>query len=510
MGAGRKNLIAGHVAIAWMALGTIVRLFLAAVVPLGNDEVYYWDWGRDPKLSYFDHPPGVSWLSAGAQQIFGAATGGLQARGLVPVFHFATSLLLFKVYLKLSVGRRTRTSDLTFLAFTQLIPAFGIGGFLLLPDAGLLLFATAGLLIALSLVSRPDTPRLGSGLAIGLTAGFAGLFKYHAAPIFAGILLALASTRNWRFIQAKSFWPIVVLTGVTVTLPVWIWNYQHEMSSFAFQASRGISGAHVDLPRAFRTLFAELILLTPGFFGLLIVTLGSLWRHKNQTSDRIVLWACLPLLALIHLTMTYKEVLPHWGLPAFWLLIPEAAILAGQNWSSRKLHLHLAIAGFITGSIITVAAVPIFRNKLVARANGYPGALGELTFWPDFFDSPDVIELRGNVETNLKLKNTGRPIPPGCPTEPILASFRWFTVAHIAWSLPDHPVVRSFEAGKKYYYYDRDRDASSKGCAVFALGEKAHANKDQVHSLMDVQMSGEMIDARYVDRPVSWFGGYLK
>ncbi|NBQ53075.1 MAG: hypothetical protein EBU49_05785, partial [Proteobacteria bacterium] len=447
MGAGRKNLISGRGAVAWMAIGAIVRLFLAAAVPLGNDEVYYWDWGRNPKLSYFDHPPGVSWLSAAAQQIFGESTGGLQARGLAPLFHFASSLLLFKIYIQLSVGRRTRASDLAFLALTQLIPAFGIGGFLLLPDAGLLLFSTAGLLLALELASRSHPPKLLHGLALGLVAGFAGLFKYHAAPIFGGILLAIASANNWRFLRAKSFWAVTTLTGMTVTLPVWVWNYQHEMSSFAFQASRGISGAHLDLLRAFRTLSGELIFLTPGFAALLILTIGRLWHHRSRTPERVVLWSCLPLLVLIHLTMTYKEVLPHWGLPAFWLLIPEAAILAGQNWSPRKLDLHLTIAGIITGCIITATAVPIFRNKLVTRTNGYPGALGELTFWPDFFRSSQANELRNKVETSLKINSSIRSIPPECPPDPILASFRWFTVAHMAWSIPGHPLVRSFEAG---------------------------------------------------------------
>ncbi len=516
METGRKNLIAGHIAIAWMAAGAIARLFLAAVTPLGNDEVYYWDWGRDPKLSYFDHPPGVSWLSAAAQQIFGEATGGLQARGLVPFLHFFSSLLLFKIYLQLSVGRRTRTSDLAFLAMTQLIPAFGIGGFLLLPDAGLLLFSTAGLFIALELANRPGAPETSgtpgplNGLGIGLVAGLAGLFKYHAAPIFGGILFALASAKNWRLIHAKLFWVVTFLTGITVTLPVWIWNYQHEMSSFAFQASRGISGAHLDLPRALRTLAGELILLTPGFFGLLLVTLGNLWRYRSRACERVILWGCLPLLALIHLTMTYKEVLPHWGLPAFWLLIPEAAILAGQNWTQKKIRVHLAIAGIITGCIITFTAVPIFRNALVARTNGYPGALGELTFWPDFFRSPETIELPGKVATNLKLNDSARLIAPGCPPKIIFASFRWFTVAHMAWSIPDHPMVRSFEVGRKYYYYDRDVNASGSGCPVIALGEKAHANQDEVQRLMDVQMRGEIVDARYLDRPVSWFAGFLK
>ena len=40
------------------------RYWAAATVPLGNDEVYYWDWARDLQWSYFDHPGGVAWIAA--------------------------------------------------------------------------------------------------------------------------------------------------------------------------------------------------------------------------------------------------------------------------------------------------------------------------------------------------------------------------------------------------------------------------------------------------------------
>ena len=499
-----------QLAIALMAISAAFRLFFAAVIPRGHDEVYYWDWGRDPRLSYFDHPPGVSWLSAGAQQIFGESTGGLQARGLVPLLHFVSSLILFKIYIDLAGSRRTQTGDATFIAITQLVPAFGIGGLLLLPDAGLLLFSSAGLFITLAIARRPGSLGLLYALGSGLIAGLAGLFKYHAAPIFGGMFLGLAAAKNWRVMQSKAFWTTIILTGLTVTLPVWIWNMQHGMASLSFQANRGISGAEIDLPRALRTLIGESLFLTPGFFGLLILSITKLWRHRTEIPQRIMLWASLPLLALIHLTMLYKEVLPHWGLPAFWLLIPEAAVLAGQTWSSKKLRLHLLFAATITAVILTVTAIPSVRTQLVTRTNGYPGALGEFTFWNDFSKSPQLRDLRERLSTILNQRKILSPIPADCPAAPIIASFRWFTTAQLAWSLPDKPMVRSFEPGKKYYYYDRDDGAPGKGCPILAIGEKAHVEPNEIQTRMDVLLSGDIVDERYLDRPISWWLGYLK
>ena len=117
---------------------TMVRMILAAAIPPGNDEVYYWDWGRDLKWSYFDHPPGVSWLAAGSSAIFPADFFGtrlsLAVRGLTPLVHLCASLLLYSIYKRIAAGRRSRKSDLAFIAMSQLTPAFGLGGFFLLPD----------------------------------------------------------------------------------------------------------------------------------------------------------------------------------------------------------------------------------------------------------------------------------------------------------------------------------------------------------------------------------------
>ena len=43
-------------------LSLIIRVFLAAFLEFGNDEVYYWTYALYPDLSHFDHPPMVGFL----------------------------------------------------------------------------------------------------------------------------------------------------------------------------------------------------------------------------------------------------------------------------------------------------------------------------------------------------------------------------------------------------------------------------------------------------------------
>jgi hypothetical protein len=45
--------------IFWISL--ILKLALAAVIPLTNDEAYYWVWAQHMQWSFYDHPPFVAW-----------------------------------------------------------------------------------------------------------------------------------------------------------------------------------------------------------------------------------------------------------------------------------------------------------------------------------------------------------------------------------------------------------------------------------------------------------------
>src|SRR5882724_6789339 len=46
-----------------ISVTTLVRLFLASQLELGNDEVYYWTYALYPDWSHFDHPPMVGIMS---------------------------------------------------------------------------------------------------------------------------------------------------------------------------------------------------------------------------------------------------------------------------------------------------------------------------------------------------------------------------------------------------------------------------------------------------------------
>jgi hypothetical protein len=53
-----------------------LKLILALIVPLALDEYYYFLWGNQLSLSYYDHPPLVGWLMFFSQPLKHLAEGG--------------------------------------------------------------------------------------------------------------------------------------------------------------------------------------------------------------------------------------------------------------------------------------------------------------------------------------------------------------------------------------------------------------------------------------------------
>jgi len=71
-------------AIFWLIAGfTLLRLLMAATVPLLPQEAYYWAWSRFPDLSYFDHPPLASYMIWLTTAVVGSTVFGVKLAAVV-------------------------------------------------------------------------------------------------------------------------------------------------------------------------------------------------------------------------------------------------------------------------------------------------------------------------------------------------------------------------------------------------------------------------------------------
>ena len=336
----------------WLALAgvTLVRLAVAAALPLSPDEAYYWVFSRALAPGYLDHPPMVAlWIRAGTWIAGDGATG---VRLLAPFSAGIGSVLLADAAERLLPGRQAGFRAAMLLNATLLL---GVGAVTMTPDTPLIFFWTA----TLWALARVTT---GGGkwfVVAGAMLGFALVSKYTA--VFAGLgaglwLMLTPAMRPW--LSRPAPWIGAVLAGIIFAPVVW-WNAEHGWASFLKQGGRA---GDLSPGRAIRFV-AELIgsqvgLATPLVFLFLAMGAGLAVRLAWRTRDPA--WTLLAAMtwpaALLFAEHTLGDrVQGNW--PA--ILYPTVAIAAagldGAFW--RRLFCPALALGFSITAIVYLQGV---------------------------------------------------------------------------------------------------------------------------------------------------------
>jgi len=305
-----------------------LRLALAALMPPGYDEVYYFFYGRHIDLSFFDHPLAVgvwSWLG----QRLGSSVLALR---LPSVLSYTLALGLLAQATARWFGA---TARLWLLLLGNLCPLVLIcGGVLLLPDSPLLL----GLALLLWWIARqPQVLPRGPGQMLALAAILAliTLSKYHA-------LVVLPALLAWTLVRPDSrrLWlrwtslGTVLAWGLLVS-PLWLWNSRWGWVSFLFHSGRTTAAGGFNAEGSLLFLLSQLGLLFPTI-GILLLAVLWPWRRAGAlASEPAQLLRCLawPQLVLFVLLAGRMQVMTSWLVPAWWISLPLAAAwLAQRPW----------------------------------------------------------------------------------------------------------------------------------------------------------------------------------
>lgn len=324
----------GHWAFAVTVAGLLLRVLLATSLDLSPDEAYYWELSRRLDLSYFDHPPMVAYLIAVAEWVFGK---GKMAIRLFPLLGFAAlSWLLFRL------GRDgLARPDAGFGAVALLhTTVTGLAlGFIMTPDVPL---AFAWGLAVFAGVRMLQNDGLLWWLILGVALGFGALGKYNMiflVPAVAITLLAFAELRS-RILTGR-FWLMVMLAFLG-TVPILLWNHQHDWISFRFQFQHGFIPSN----RSLLNNIGEFLGGQLGTFGLLLFPLVCFtsvkgvsdgWRQRNPV--RFFIAVCpLPMLLFFCYTGASAKVEANWPQVAYLsalLLVAEWLCDSNSVWWKR-------------------------------------------------------------------------------------------------------------------------------------------------------------------------------
>jgi hypothetical protein len=455
---GNKN---KRTVILLISVATVVRLFFASQIELGNDEVYYWTYALYPDWSHFDHPPMVGIVA----QLFSLnqyLTDDFFLR-LGPIFLSAASTwTIFRI------GNKVKNSTAGLYAaflFTGSVYCSIISGFSLTPDAPLVFFwllATDAMIDFLPVVSVTSVERK-KIIWFGVVAGLAMLSKYQGAFLWIGVFVyVIFYNRQW--LKEYSFY-LSGLISFIVLSPVLIWNIQNNFISFTFHTNRVAPALEIRGDYFLTEIFGQVAYNNPVNYVLIVIAFLALYKNKNfieQKYARVLLWTIIPLWVVFTGFSIFRATLPHWTSPAFIALILIAAVYwsekrTGQNpiflWIKFPASF-LAALMFIAFYLINYSPFQLGRKSSISNF-GEDDFTQDLYGWGQIGKAFKAIAVREEKAGNV-------------PAGSALISFKWFPGAHLDFYAARPAQRNMFLMGEmndlhKYAWINRYRGGLIKG-----------------------------------------------
>jgi len=442
-----------------LVLSALVRGWIAGVIGLGNDEVYYWTYAKFPAFSHFDHPPMVGW-------VIWFFTLGLRFDGEFFMRLAAVFFGTMSAGLMFLIGKQIKNPVTgLYAAFLYTTSFYGLilSGTFILPDGPQVFFWLLTLWFLLKSLPDPDLTGKSRNFLFfaGLTAGLALLSKYHAVFLIVGAFFyILLYNRKWFF--AWETWGALVL-AVLCFMPVIFWNAENEFISFTFHESRvGITDLGIQ-PQYFLTEIAGQFFYNNPVNVVIIITalVAMMMKHHflERSYRRLILWISLPLLIVFLIFSLFRSTLPHWTGPAYLgLIFMGAAYLSEPRKNGRKLRLVpwpvvfslLLLAGVVVTGVgqILYGWIPVKRYKV-------DDVSLDLVGWKQLGEKFQALAA---WDEDHFLIDKDAP----------LITFRWFPAANFDYYLArkeNRPVyaLGSLDRIHKYYWINQQRGNLKKG-----------------------------------------------
>ena len=302
-----------------LLLATLLKLGLAAWLPLTGDEAYFFLWAKYPDFGYYDHPPMVGWWLHGLLYL-GNAEWWLR----LPAVLLAT-LIAWLIYRVLRVAHGEQIAR--FAGLLYLLMPVNLLNVFITTDTPLILFA---LLSVLALQRALQ----GSGyrwfVITGMLLGLAFLSKYFAVLLGLAygvyLLLVRPSRRNVSGL-------LVIFLSVLpfAALNIW-WNYNNCWNNILFNLQNRHVGAGFGWEFLLTYLLMMLYLISPPLLWYGWRERGRLWQLLR--SRDLYVWLLLLPLLLFGLLSLSSRIGLHWVLafyPLLFLFLPH--ILEASRWA---------------------------------------------------------------------------------------------------------------------------------------------------------------------------------
>jgi len=284
----------------------MVALIAQGCLDLAPDEAQYWTWSQHLDWGYYSKPPGIAWQIWASSQLFGNGELGVRFGAVV----MAAALSLAVYFCGRCCGLQDRIAALA-AATMALSPLGMMASLLATTDGGLVLFWTLALGVLGHSLARQETPHY---WLVGVFIACGALFKWTIFALWAVIVVGAYFFPRWRkrgIVQGIAF----SLLGL---IPSVIWNAKNHWATFHHVWSTNLSSGGVLGGNFFDFLGAQISLLSPIVFGLLVIAWMYLVRQRETPKAMAFCgWSCLVIVAGYAALALVKKIQGNWCVYAY-------------------------------------------------------------------------------------------------------------------------------------------------------------------------------------------------
>jgi hypothetical protein len=358
--------------IEWVRLGYLLIvialvarwIYLASgLIGLTEDEAYQWLWSKHLALAYVSKPPGIAYIQCAGTSLFGDTNLGV--RFFSPVCAAVLSWLILNFLAREIGGRKA----FLLLLITFATPLLVVGSILMTIDPPLVLCWMGAVIAGWRAVQADGRTR--DWLVVGLATGLGFLCKQSALfiPVCLGIYFILQPEARKHLLKPGPWLALGVFC--LCTLPVVIWNWQHDWATIHHVAGNaGLDKAwHLTLKFFFDFLGAQIGLLNPIFFLGMLWACFAFWKTRKEKPLQLFLFCMGAPVFFGYLIYTlHSRVLPNWIAPS----VPPLFCLMAIYWSSRRVNLKPWLAIGLTLGLVMSAFMyhSDLLGKIVAKLPG--------------------------------------------------------------------------------------------------------------------------------------------
>jgi len=354
----------------WLHLGYLLiaallafRLWYigAGIIGLTDDEAYQWTWSKHLALSFYSKPFMIALAQWTGTTLWGDTEFGV--RFCSPVCAALLSVLLLRFFAReVSAG-----AGLALLLTASATPLLVVGSTVMTVDPLNVLFWTAAMITGWRAVGAAGRTRdwLWTGLWLGL--GF--LSKYTTLLQVTSFALFFVLWPPARRHLRRPGPGLALLILALATLPVVIWNAQHDWVTVRHVAEDG----RLDRKFVFTLKYLgefigmEFGLLNPVFFVGFTWAAVAMWKRKPRRPLEVYLFSMGATTFGLYLVQSlHARVLPNWIAPA---VVPFLGLMV-VFWRERWPEWTVRRTWFWGVGVGVVALVLLADTRLIGRIAG--------------------------------------------------------------------------------------------------------------------------------------------